>query len=151
MGDKNELKAIIKEIYKVLNLGYLNIKDLTNILYLVEWNFVNNTGYRLFYYNWTNCQESNIKQIRKDIIENNIKYVYNYRYEDIYITKTEYKISSYIKLSIDKIKKLDMLLNKTEFYFYETLPFDLFYDTNKQKVSDIDIVNLVNRKNNKEY
>lgn len=151
MGELDEFKGIIKEIYKTLNISYLNIKDLANILYLVEWNFINYTNYRLFYYEWTNCQETNIKLIRKNIVENNIKHVYNYRYEDIYITDSDYKLSTYIKLSIAKIKEYEMLLNKSEFYFYETLPFDLFYDINKQKISSLDIINLVNRKNNKEY
>ena len=72
MHDILELKGILKYIFQTLNKTQLKIKDVTNILFLIEWEFVKLTNYRLFYYKWTNDLESNIKLIRQDINNANL-------------------------------------------------------------------------------
>lgn len=151
MHDTLELKGILKYIFQTLNKTQLNIKDVTNILFLIEWEFVKLTNYRLFYYKWTNDLESNIKLIRQDINNTNLNILINNKYELIYLCDSDYKLTTYMKKAIDSIKDYDLLLAKTEFYFLEKLPFDLFYNVNCYNVKEIDIEILVKRKENKEY
>jgi hypothetical protein len=63
---------------------------------------------------------------------------------------TEHKLTAYIKKSIEEVTILEDLLNKSEFYFLETLPLDLSILKIK-KIIDIDIEDLLKRKKNKEY
>lgn len=151
MNDILELKGILKYIFKILNLKSVNIKDLTNILFLIEWEFIKISKYRLFNYKWTNSLENNINLIRNDIKKCNLEIISHNRYEMIYYCESDYKLTNYINKSIEKIKDYELILNKSEFYFLDKLPFDLFYKNDKLEFINIDIEELVRKKENKEY
>lgn len=151
MNDILELKGILKYIFKILNLKSINIKDLTNILFLIEWEFIKISKYRLFNYKWTNSLENNIGLIRNDLKKCNLEIISHNRYEMIYYCESDYKLTNYINKSIEKIKDYELILNKSEFYFLDKLPFDLFYKNDKLEFINIDIEELVRKKENKEY
>ncbi len=149
MFDKEEINEIIEYIKNTLNLSYINIKDVSNIFFLIEWNFIKKTDYRLFNFTWTNNLSENIKIIKNGLIKNNFELQAHTRYENIITNKNDYKLTSYIKKSIEEVLLLEDLINKSEFYFLELLPFDLSY--NQKIVKNIDIEELVKKKENKEY
>lgn len=150
MFENNEINAIINEIKKNLNIHEINLKDITNILFLLEWNFINKTEYRLFNINWKNETNENINIIRNFLLEHEIELKQETRFETIKTKNTEHKLTAYIKKSIEEVISLEDLLNKSEFYFLETLPLDLSILKIK-KIIDIDIEDLLKRKKNKEY
>lgn len=150
MFENNEINAIINEIKKKLNIYEINLKDITNILFLLEWNFINKTEYRLFNIKWKNEASENINIIRNFLLEHEIELKQETRFETIKTKNTEHKLTSYIKKSIEDVISLEDLLNKSEFYFLETLPLDLSILKIK-KIIDIDIEDLLKRKKNKEY
>lgn len=150
MFENNEINAIINEIKKKLNIYEINLKDITNILFLLEWNFINKTEYRLFNINWKNEASENINIIRNFLLEHEIELKQETRFETIKTKNTEHKLTTYIKKSIEEVISLEDLLNKSEFYFLETLPLDLSILKIK-KIIDIDIEDLLKRKKNKEY
>ena len=150
MFENNEINAIINEIKKKLNIYEINWKDITNILFLLEWNFINKTEYRLFNIKWKNEASENINIIRNFLLEHEIELKQETRFETIKTKNTEHKLTSYIKKSIEDVISLEDLLNKSEFYFLETLPLDLSILKIK-KIIDIDIEDLLKRKKNKEY
>lgn len=150
MFENNEINAIINEIKKKLNIYEINLKDITNILFLLEWNFINKTEYRLFNINWKNEASENINIIRNFLLEHEIELKQETRFETIKTKNTEHKLTAYIKKSIEEVISLEDLLNKSEFYFLETLPLDLSILKIK-KIIDIDIEDLLKRKKNKEY
>lgn len=150
MFENNEINAIINEIKKKLNIYEINLKDITNILFLLEWNFINKTEYRLFNINWKNETNENINIIRNFLLKHEIELKQETRFETIKTKNTEHKLTSYIKKSIEEVTILEDLLNKSEFYFLETLPLDLSILKIK-KIIDIDIEDLLKRKKNKEY
>lgn len=150
MFESNEINAIINEIKKKLNIDEINLKDITNILFLLEWNFINKTEYRLFNIKWKNETSENINIIRNFLLEHEIELKQETRFETIKTKNTEHKLTSYIKKSIEEVTILEDLLNKSEFYFLETLPLDLSILKIK-KIIDIDIEDLLKRKKNKEY
>ncbi len=150
MFENNEINAIINEIKKSLNIHEINLKDITNILFLLEWNFINKTEYRLFNINWKNEASENINIIRNFLLEHEIELKQETRFETIKTKNTEHKLTAYIKKSIEEVISLEDLLNKSEFYFLETLPLDLSILKIK-KIIDIDIEDLLKRKKNKEY
>lgn len=150
MFENNEINAIINEIKKSLNIHEINLKDITNILFLLEWNFINKTEYRLFNIKWKNETSENINIIRNFLLEHEIELKQETRFETIKTKNTEHKLTSYIKKSIEEVTILEDLLNKSEFYFLETLPLDLSILKIK-KIIDIDIEDLLKRKKNKEY
>jgi hypothetical protein len=120
--ENNEINAIINEIKKKLNIYEINLKDITNILFLLEWNFINKTEYRLFNINWKNEASENINIIRNFLLEHEIELKQETRFETIKTKNTEHKLTAYIKKSIEEVISLEDLLNKSEFYFLETLP-----------------------------
>jgi hypothetical protein len=148
--ENNEINAIINEIKKNLNIHEINLKDITNILFLLEWNFINKTEYRLFNIKWKNETSENINIIRNFLLEHEIELKQETRFETIKTKNTEHKLTAYIKKSIEEVISLEDLLNKSEFYFLETLPLDLSILKIK-KIIDIDIEDLLKRKKNKEY
>jgi hypothetical protein len=148
--ENNEINAIINEIKKKLNIYEINLKDITNILFLLEWNFINKTEYRLFNINWKNEASENINIIRNFLLEHEIELKQETRFETIKTKNIEHKLTTYIKKSIEEVISLEDLLNKSEFYFLETLPLDLSILKIK-KIIDIDIEDLLKRKKNKEY
>lgn len=150
MFESNEINAIINEIKKKLNIYEINLKDITNILFLLEWNFINKTEYRLFNIKWKNEASENINIIRNFLLEHEIELKQETRFETIKTKNTEHKLTAYIKKSIEEVISLEDLLNKSEFYFLETLPLDLSILKIK-KIIDIDIEDLLKRKKNKEY
>lgn len=150
MFENNEINAIINEIKKSLNIHEINLKDITNILFLLEWNFIKKTEYRLFNINWKNEASENINIIRNFLLEHEIELKQETRFETIKTKNTEHKLTAYIKKSIEEVISLEDLLNKSEFYFLETLPLDLSILKIK-KIIDIDIEDLLKRKKNKEY
>lgn len=150
MFENNEINAIINEIKKNLNIHEINLKDITNILFLLEWNFINKTEYRLFNIKWKNEASENINIIRNFLLEHEIELKQETRFETIKTKNTEHKLTAYIKKSIEEVTILEDLLNKSEFYFLETLPLDLSILKIK-KIIDIDIEDLLKRKKNKEY
>lgn len=150
MFEREEVVSIIAKIKKDLNLRDMNLKDLTNALLLVEWNFITYTGYRLFNFQWTNNQSTNINTVKKTLIENGFKLKSNVRYETIEIENVDYKLSTYINKSIEELDLYEDFLNKSEFYFLNLLPFELAY-YNVKSIQDIDLEKLVERKKNKEY
>lgn len=150
MFENNEINAIINEIKKNLNIHEINLKDITNILFLLEWNFIKKTEYRLFNINWKNETSENINIIRNFLLEHEIELKQETRFETIKTKNTEHKLTAYIKKSIEEVTILEDLLNKSEFYFLETLPLDLSILKIK-KIIDIDIEDLLKRKKNKEY
>lgn len=150
MFENNEINAIINEIKKNLNIHEINLKDITNILFLLEWNFIKKTEYRLFNINWKNETNENINIIRNFLLKHEIELKQETRFETIKTKNTEHKLTSYIKKSIEEVTILEDLLNKSEFYFLETLPLDLSILKIK-KIIDIDIEDLLKRKKNKEY
>lgn len=150
MFENNEINAIINEIKKKLNIYEINLKDITNILFLLEWNFINKTEYRLFNIKWKNEASENINIIRNFLLEHEIELKQETRFETIKTKNTEHKLTAYIKKSIEEVISLEDLLNKSEFYFLETLPLDLSILKIK-KIIDIDIEDLLKRKKNKEY
>ena len=150
MFENNEINAIINEIKKNLNIHEINLKDITNILFLLEWNFINKTEYRLFNINWKNETNENIITIRNFLLKHEIELKQETRFETIKTKNTEHKLTAYIKKSIEEVTILEDLLNKSEFYFLETLPLDLSILKIK-KIIDIDIEDLLKRKKNKEY
>ena len=150
MFENNEINAIINEIKKNLNIHEINLKDITNILFLLEWNFIKKTEYRLFNINWKNEASENINIIRNFLLEHEIELKQETRFETIKTKNTEHKLTAYIKKSIEEVISLEDLLNKSEFYFLETLPLDLSILKIK-KIIDIDIEDLLKRKKNKEY
>ena len=150
MFENNEINAIINEIKKKLNIDEINLKDITNILFLLEWNFINKTEYRLFNIKWKNEASENINIIRIFLLEHEIELKQETRFETIKTKNTEHKLTAYIKKSIEEVISLEDLLNKSEFYFLETLPLDLSILKIK-KIIDIDIEDLLKRKKNKEY
>ena len=150
MFENNEINAIINEIKKKLNIHEINLKDITNILFLLEWNFIKKTEYRLFNINWKNETSENINIIRNFLLEHEIELKQETRFETIKTKNTEHKLTAYIKKSIEEVISLEDLLNKSEFYFLETLPLDLSILKIK-KIIDIDIEDLLKRKKNKEY
>lgn len=150
MFESNEINAIINEIKKKLNIYEINLKDITNILFLLEWNFINKTEYRLFNIKWKNETSENINIIRNFLLEHEIELKQETRFETIKTKNTEHKLTAYIKKSIEEVISLEDLLNKSEFYFLETLPLDLSILKIK-KIIDIDIEDLLKRKKNKEY
>lgn len=150
MFENNEINAIINEIKKKLNIHEINLKDITNILFLLEWNFINKTEYRLFNINWKNETNENIITIRNFLLKHEIELKQETRFETIKTKNTEHKLTAYIKKSIEEVISLEDLLNKSEFYFLETLPLDLSILKIK-KIIDIDIEDLLKRKKNKEY
>lgn len=150
MFENNEINAIINEIKKKLNIYEINLKDITNILFLLEWNFINKTEYRLFNINWKNEASENINIIRNFLLKHEIELKQETRFETIKTKNTEHKLTAYIKKSIEEVTILEDLLNKSEFYFLETLPLDLSILKIK-KIIDIDIEDLLKRKKNKEY
>ncbi len=150
MFENNEINAIINEIKKKLNIYEINLKDITNILFLLEWNFINKTEYRLFNIKWKNETSENINIIRNFLLEHEIELKQETRFETIKTKNTEHKLTAYIKKSIEEVISLEDLLNKSEFYFLETLPLDLSILKIK-KIIDIDIEDLLKRKKNKEY
>ena len=150
MFENNEINAIINEIKKNLNIHEINLKDITNILFLLEWNFIKKTEYRLFNINWKNEANENINIIRNFLLEHEIELKQETRFETIKTKNTEHKLTAYIKKSIEEVTILEDLLNKSEFYFLETLPLDLSILKIK-KIIDIDIEDLLKRKKNKEY
>lgn len=150
MFESNEINAIINEIKKKLNIYEINLKDITNILFLLEWNFINKTEYRLFNIKWKNEASENINIIRNFLLEHEIELKQETRFETIKTKNTEHKLTAYIKKSIEEVTILEDLLNKSEFYFLETLPLDLSILKIK-KIIDIDIEDLLKRKKNKEY
>lgn len=150
MFENNEINAIINEIKKNLNIHEINLKDITNILFLLEWNFINKTEYRLFNIKWKNETSENINIIRNFLLEHEIELKQETRFETIKTKNTEHKLTAYIKKSIEEVTILEDLLNKSEFYFLETLPLDLSILKIK-KIIDIDIEDLLKRKKNKEY
>ncbi len=150
MFENNEINAIINEIKKNLNIHEINLKDITNILFLLEWNFINKTEYRLFNIKWKNETSENINIIRNFLLEHEIELKQETRFETIKTKNTEHKLTAYIKKSIEEVISLEDLLNKSEFYFLETLPLDLSILKIK-KIIDIDIEDLLKRKKNKEY
>lgn len=150
MFENNEINAIINEIKKKLNIDEINLKDITNILFLLEWNFINKTEYRLFNIKWKNEASENINIIRIFLLEHEIELKQETRFETIKTKNTEHKLTAYIKKSIEEVTILEDLLNKSEFYFLETLPLDLSILKIK-KIIDIDIEDLLKRKKNKEY
>lgn len=150
MFENNEINAIINEIKKNLNIHEINLKDITNILFLLEWNFIKKTEYRLFNINWKNEASENINIIRNFLLKHEIELKQETRFETIKTKNTEHKLTSYIKKSIEEVTILEDLLNKSEFYFLETLPLDLSILKIK-KIIDIDIEDLLKRKKNKEY
>lgn len=150
MFENNEINAIINEIKKKLNIDEINLKDITNILFLLEWNFINKTEYRLFNIKWKNETSENINIIRNFLLEHEIELKQETRFETIKTKNTEHKLTAYIKKSIEEVISLEDLLNKSEFYFLETLPLDLSILKIK-KIIDIDIEDLLKRKKNKEY
>ncbi len=150
MFENNEINAIINEIKKSLNIHEINLKDITNILFLLEWNFINKTEYRLFNIKWKNETSENINIIRNFLLEHEIELKQETRFETIKTKNTEHKLTAYIKKSIEEVISLEDLLNKSEFYFLETLPLDLSILKIK-KIIDIDIEDLLKRKKNKEY
>lgn len=150
MFENNEINAIINEIKKNLNIHEINLKDITNILFLLEWNFIKKTEYRLFNINWKNEANENINTIRNYLLKHEIELKQETRFETIKTKNTEHKLTAYIKKSIEEVTILEDLLNKSEFYFLETLPLDLSILKIK-KIIDIDIEDLLKRKKNKEY
>ncbi len=150
MFENNEINAIINEIKKNLNIHEINLKDITNILFLLEWNFINKTEYRLFNIKWKNEASENINIIRNFLLKHEIELKQETRFETIKTKNTEHKLTAYIKKSIEEVTILEDLLNKSEFYFLETLPLDLSILKIK-KIIDIDIEDLLKRKKNKEY
>lgn len=150
MFENNEINAIINEIKKNLNIHEINLKDITNILFLLEWNFIKKTEYRLFNINWKNEANENINTIRNFLLKHEIELKQETRFETIKTKNTEHKLTAYIKKSIEEVTILEDLLNKSEFYFLETLPLDLSILKIK-KIIDIDIEDLLKRKKNKEY
>ena len=150
MFENNEINAIINEIKKNLNIHEINLKDITNILFLLEWNFIKKTEYRLFNINWKNEANENINTIRNFLLKHEIELKQETRFETIKTKNTEHKLTAYIKKSIEEVTSLEDLLNKSEFYFLETLPLDLSILKIK-KIIDIDIEDLLKRKKNKEY
>ena len=150
MFENNEINAIINEIKKNLNIHEINLKDITNILFLLEWNFIKKTEYRLFNINWKNEANENINTIRNFLLKHEIELKQETRFETIKTKNTEHKLTAYIKKSIEEVISLEDLLNKSEFYFLETLPLDLSILKIK-KIIDIDIEDLLKRKKNKEY
>lgn len=150
MFENNEINAIINEIKKNLNIHEINLKDITNILFLLEWNFINKTEYRLFNIKWKNETSENINIIRNFLLKHEIELKQETRFETIKTKNTEHKLTAYIKKSIEEVISLEDLLNKSEFYFLETLPLDLSILKIK-KIIDIDIEDLLKRKKNKEY
>ncbi len=150
MFENNEINAIINEIKKNLNIHEINLKDITNILFLLEWNFIKKTEYRLFNIKWKNETSENINIIRNFLLEHEIELKQETRFETIKTKNTEHKLTAYIKKSIEEVISLEDLLNKSEFYFLETLPLDLSILKIK-KIIDIDIEDLLKRKKNKEY
>lgn len=150
MFENNEINAIINEIKKKLNIYEINLKDITNILFLLEWNFINKTEYRLFNIKWKNEASENINIIRNFLLEHEIELKQETRFETIKTKNTEHKLTAYIKKSIEEVISLEDLLNKSEFYFLETLPLDLSILKIKKTI-DIDIEDLLKRKKNKEY
>lgn len=150
MFENNEINAIINEIKKKLNIYEINLKDITNILFLLEWNFIKKTEYRLFNINWKNEASENINIIRNFLLEHEIELKQETRFETIKTKNIEHKLTTYIKKSIEEVISLEDLLNKSEFYFLETLPLDLSILKIK-KIIDIDIEDLLKRKKNKEY
>lgn len=150
MFENNEINAIINEIKKNLNIHEINLKDITNILFLLEWNFIKKTEYRLFNINWKNEASENINIIRNFLLEHEIELKQETRFETIKTKNIEHKLTTYIKKSIEEVISLEDLLNKSEFYFLETLPLDLSILKIK-KIIDIDIEDLLKRKKNKEY
>ena len=150
MFENNEINAIINEIKKNLNIHEINLKDITNILFLLEWNFIKKTEYRLFNINWKNEANENINIIRNFLLEHEIELKQETRFETIKTKNIEHKLTTYIKKAIEEVTNLDDLLNKSEFYFLETLPLDLSILKIK-KIIDIDIEDLLKRKKNKEY
>lgn len=150
MFESNEINAIINEIKKKLNIYEINLKDITNILFLLEWNFINKTEYRLFNIKWKNEASENINIIRNFLLEHEIELKQETRFETIKTKNTEHKLTAYIKKSIEEVTILEDLLNKSEFYFLETLPLDLSILKIKKTI-DIDIEDLLKRKKNKEY
>ena len=150
MFENNEINAIINEIKKNLNIHEINLKDITNILFLLEWNFINKTEYRLFNINWKNEASENITTIRNFLLKHEIELKQETRFEAIKTKNIEHKLTTYIKKSIEEVTILEDLLNKSEFYFLEILPLDLSILKIK-KIIDIDIEDLLKRKKNKEY
>ena len=141
------------DIYKKIkneNIDEINLKDITNILFLLEWNFINKTEYRLFNIKWKNEASENINIIRNFLLEHEIELKQETRFETIKTKNIEHKLTTYIKKSIEEVISLEDLLNKSEFYFLETLPLDLSILKIK-KIIDIDIEDLLKRKKNKEY
>lgn len=151
MNDVEEFKGILKYIFNTLNIKSINIKELTNLLFLIEWEFIKLAKYRLFLYKWTNSSEENIRLVREDIKRCNLNILINNKYELIYYCESDYKLTTYIVKSINKIKDYELVLNRSEYYFIEKLPFDLWYDLNKLNVKFLDIEELVRKKENKEY
>ena len=84
MFENNEINAIINEIKKNLNIYEINLKDITNILFLLEWNFINKTEYRLFNIKWKNETSENINIIRNFLLEHEIELKQEIRFaEDV--------------------------------------------------------------------
>lgn len=150
MFENNEINAIINEIKKNLNIHEINLKDITNILFLLEWNFIKETEYRLFNINWKNEANENINTIRNYLLKHEIELKQETRFETIKTKNIEHKLTTYIKKAIEEVTNLDDLLNKSEFYFLEILPLDLSILKIK-KIIDINIEDLLKRKKNKEY
>ena len=126
-----------------ISFGYFFIKkDIKN--------FIKKTEYRLFNIKWKNETSENINIIRNFLLEHEIELKQETRFETIKTKNTEHKLTAYIKKSIEEVISLEDLLNKSEFYFLETLPLDLSILKIK-KIIDIDIEDLLKRKKNKEY
>ena len=97
MFENNEINAIINEIKKNLNIHEINLKDITNILFLLEWNFIKKTEYRLFNINWKNETNENINIIRNFLLEHEIELKQETRFETIKTKNIEHKLTTYIK------------------------------------------------------
>lgn len=154
MGKKCLIKDILYYINNKLEIKNITIKEFTSILYLIDWEYCWDNNLTLFSYKWTNSIEDNIKFIINDLeINCEIESFIKYRYLSLKTPNKEEinKLNNYLEKIINRVLEKEFILNKSTYYFHQTLTFDLFYKMDKNEIEQFEIEKLIEMKKNKEY
>lgn len=147
----NSIKDILSYTIEKLNVSHINTKAFAGILYLLDWEYFYDHGYKLTHIEWRNSMDKNISILEKEIDKIDIKIIKKLKYNEIKPSGSEDHIMfKSISKTLDRVLEKELILNKSSFYFYETLTFDLFYNNSEESVV-INFKKLIEMKKNKEY
>lgn len=157
--ERIEAYKIINTILFKLKKDKIDIKLLTNILFLVEWKFIEYTDYRLFNIKWSTDIYKNALNVKNFLERLNIELIREKNSIYIYLDEEIGYTNGYIKKSIDMLNNYsnnelvydDDIELKSDNFFLSLLPINMFKKHIDNNFEEFDILELFKSKKSKVY